>query len=122
MASSNDIDVIYENIDKSNLNKKRKILIVFDNMIANMLNNKKPNPIVSELLIRVRKLNISLLFITQSYFAAPENVRINSTHYFIMKIPKKCEIQQIPLNHSSDIDKDYSNLYKKRNDKPYFLK
>ena len=91
-------------------------------MIANMLNNKKPNPIVSELLIRVRKLNISLLFITQSYFAAPENVRINSTHYFIMKIPKECEIQQIPLNHSSDIDKDYSNLYKKRNDKPYFLK
>ena len=75
-------------------------------MIADMLNNKKLNQIVTELLIRGRKLNISLLFITQSYFAAHKNTRINSTDYFIMKISKKWEIQQIPLNHSSVIDKD----------------
>ena len=61
-------------------NKKRKILTIFDNMIADMLNNKKLNPIVTELFIRCRKLNISLVFITQSYFAVPKNIRLNSTH------------------------------------------
>ena len=77
---SNDADDIYKNIEEYNPNKKRKILIVFD-MIANMLSNKKPNPIVTELFIRGRKLNISLFFITQSYFAVPKNIRLNSTHY-----------------------------------------
>ena len=75
---------------------------------------KKPNPIVTELFIRGRKLNISLVFITQSYLAVPKSIRLNSTHYLIMKIPNKRELQQMPFNHSSDIDfKDFMSLYKK---------
>ena len=69
-----------------------------------MLGNEKLNPVVIELFIRGRKLSISLVFITQSYFAVPKNIRLNSTHYFIMKIPSKRELQQIVNNHSSDID------------------
>ena len=82
---------IYKNIEEYNPTKKRKISIVFDDMITNMLSNKKPNAIVTELYVRVRKLNISIVFITQSYFAVPKNIRLNSTHYFIMKIPKTNE-------------------------------
>ena len=79
-----------------------------------MLSNKKLNPIVTELFIRRRKLNTSLVFISQSYFVAPQNIRLNSTHYFIMKIANRCELQQIASNHSADIDfKDFMNLYKK---------
>ena len=88
----NDMGDIYENIEKYNPNKKRKILIVFDDMIADMLSNKKLKPIETELFIRGRKLNISLVFITQSYFAVPKNIRLNSTHYFIIKIPNKREL------------------------------
>ena len=89
-------------------------------MIADMLSNKKLNPIVTEIFIRGRKLNVSLVFITQSYFAVPKNVRLNSMHYFIMKIPNKRQIQQIAFNHSSDIDfKGFRNLYKKCTTKPY---
>ena len=80
---SNDVDDIY--IEEYNPNKKRKILIFFDYMIADMLSNKKLNPIVTELFFRGRKLNISLAFITKFYFAVPKKIRINSTHYFIMK-------------------------------------
>ena len=81
-------------------------------MIAYMLSNKKFNSTVIELFIRGRKLNISLVFISQSYFAVPKNIRLNSTHYFIMKIPNKQELQQIAFNHPSDIDfQDFMNLY-----------
>ena len=73
-------------------------------MIADMLSNKKLNPIVTELFIRGRKLNISLVFITQSYFAVLKNVRLDSIHYFVMKIPNERKLQQIAFNHSSDID------------------
>ena len=83
------MDDIYKNIKEYNPNEKCKILIVFDEMIADMLSNKKPDPIVTELLIRGRKLKISLICITQSYFAVPKNIGLNSTHYFIIKIPKK---------------------------------
>ena len=69
--------------------KKRKILIVFDYIIAYMFSNKKLNPIVNKLFIRGRKLNISFVFITQSYFTVSKNIRLNSTHYFIIKIPNK---------------------------------
>ena len=79
-------------------------MIVLDDMIADMLNNKKLNPIVTELFIRGRKLNISLVFITQSYFAVPKNIRLHSEHYFIMKISNKQELQQIAFNHSSYIN------------------
>ena len=97
---SNDMDDIYKNIDEYNPNKKRKILFVFDDMIADMLSNKKLNPIVTELFIRGRKLNISLVFITQSYFTVLKYIRLNSANYFVMKIPNKRELQQTAFNHS----------------------
>ena len=85
-----------------------------------MINNNKLNPIVTELLMRGRKLNISIVFITQSYFKVPKYVRLNTTHFFIMKIPNKRELQQIALNHSSDIDlKDFMKIYKKYTKEPY---
>ena len=89
MIHSNDINDIYKSIEEYIQNKKRKILIVFDDMIADMLNNKKLNPIVTELLTTRKKLNISLIFITQSYFVVQKNVWLNSTHYFNIKIPNK---------------------------------
>ena len=89
-------------------------------MIADIPSNKKLNPIVTKLYIRGRKLNISLVFITQSYFAVPINIRLNSTHYFVMKVPNKRELRQISFNHSSDIDFQYfMNLYKNCVEKPY---
>ena len=85
-----------------------------------MINNKKSNSIVTELFIRGRKLNISLVFITQSYFKVPKDVRLNTTHFFIMKVFNKRKRQQIAINHSADIDfKDFVNIYKKCTDKPY---
>ena len=89
-------------------------------MIADMLSKKKFNPIIIELFITDRKLNISFVFITQFYFAVPKNIRLSSTYYFIMKIPNKRELQQIALNHSSGIDfKGFMNLYEKWTAKPY---
>ena len=73
---------VYKNIEEYNLGRERKILIVFDDMIADMINNKKLNPIVTELFIRGRKLNISIVSIMQSYFKVPKDVRLNSTHFF----------------------------------------
>ena len=89
-------------------------------MIADMLSNKDLNPIVTELFITGRKLNISIVFITQSSFSVQENIRINSTHYFIAKIPSRQELLQTAFNHSSDIDfNDFTDLYKKCTEKPY---
>ena len=92
---SNDMDDIYKNIEEYNPYKKRKILIASGNMITDMLSNKKLNPVVTGLFIRGRKLNISLVFIAQFYFAVPKNIRLNSTHYFILKIPNKRELQRL---------------------------
>ena len=69
-------------------------LIVFDGMIAGMISNKKLNPVVTEMFIRGKKLNISIVFITQSYFKVPKDVRLNSTHFFMMKIPNKRELSK----------------------------
>ena len=114
--------LIYENIEEYVINKKRKILIVFDYLIADMLSNKKLNPIVTELFVRGRKLNISFVFITQSYFAVPKNIRLISNNYFVMKISNKIEFQQIAFNQSSDIDfQNFMNLYKKSIAEPYSL-
>ena len=99
MEYSNDMQDVNKNIEDYNSVKKRNILIVFDDMIADMISNNKLNPIVTELFIRGRKLNISIVFITQSYFKVPKDVRLNSTHFFIMKIPNKKELHQIALNH-----------------------
>ena len=101
---SNYVDDIFKNIEEYNPNKKRKILNVFDDMIADMLSNKKLNPVVTELFIRGRKLNIYLVFITQSYSAVPKNIRRNSTHYFIMNFPNNEVLEQIAFNNSSYID------------------
>ena len=95
-------------------------MIVFDDMIADMIRNKKLNSVVTELLIRDRKLNISLVFITQSYFKVPEDVRLNTIHFFIAKISNKRELQQIAINHSSDINtNDFANIYRKCADELY---
>ena len=111
---------VYKNISCYNLNKENKILIVFDDMIANKIHNKKLDSIVTELFIRGRKLNISLVFITQSYFKIPKDVRLNTTHFFFAKISNKRKFQQIAINHSSGINtKDFTNIYKKCTAKPY---
>ena len=112
----------YKNIDHYNPDKENKILIVFDDMIADMINNKKLNSIVTELFIRGRKLNISLVFTTQSYFKVPKDVRLNTTHFFNIKISNKRELQQFAISRTSDIDtKDFINIYKKCINTPYSL-
>ena len=117
---SNYIQDVYKNINDYNPDKENKILIIFDDMIADMIHNKKLNSIVTELFIRGRKLNISLVFITQSYYKVPKDVKLNTTHFFIMKISHKRELQQIAINHSSDKDfKEFINIYKKDTDEPY---
>ena len=120
MEYSNDMQDVYKNIEEYNPEKNRNIPIVFDDMIADMINNKKLNSIVTEFFIRGRKLNISTVFITKSYLKVPKDVRLNSTHFFIMKIPNKRELQRTALNHSSDIDfKDFIKIYKKCTAEPY---
>ena len=111
---------VYKIIDDYNPDKENKMLICFDDIIADMIHNKKLNSIVTELFIRGRKLNISLVFITQSYFKVPKDVMLNTGHLFIAKIPNKRELQQIVINHSSDINtKDFANIYRKYTDEPY---
>ena len=85
---SNDIHDVYKNINNYNPDKENKVMIVFDDMIADMISNKKLNSIVTELFIRCRKLNISLVFISQSYFKVPKDVRNNGTHFFYYDDPK----------------------------------
>ena len=92
---SNDMEAVYKNINEYNQGKKRKILIVFDYMIADVINNKKLNSVAMKLFIRYRKLNIFFVFITQSYFKIPKDVRLNSTHFFTMKIPNKRELNKL---------------------------
>ena len=86
---------IYKNIDDYNLDKENKILIVFDDMIADMIHNKKLNSIVTELFIRGRKLNISLVFITQSYFKVPKDVRLNTTHFLSQRFQAKEDFNKL---------------------------
>ena len=111
---------VYKNIDEYNIDKERKILIVFDDMIADIIKNKNLNLIVTELFIRRRKLNISFVFITQSQFKVPKDVRLNTTHFLISKIPNRRELQQTAINHSSDIStEDFINIYRKCTAEPY---
>ena len=102
------------------IREKNDSIDSFDDMIADMINNKKLDSIVTELFIRGRKLNISIVFITLSYFKVSKDVRLNSTHFFIMKIPNKRELQQTALNHSSDIDfKDFMKIDEKYTNESY---
>ena len=111
---------VYKNLRESNISKRRKILIVFEDIIADLINIKKLNPVATEMFIRDRKLNILIVFITQSYFKVPTDVRQNSTHFFIMKMSNKREVQQIALNHLSDIEfKYFIKIFKKFIAKPY---
>ena len=113
---------VCKNIDEYNIDKECKILIVFDDMIANIINNKKVNSIATKLFIRGRKLNISLVFITQSYFKVSKDFILNTTPFFIAKIPGKRELQQIALNHSWDISTtDFIKIHKKYTAEPYSL-
>ena len=115
---SNNMHKVYKNIDNYNPDKENKILIASDDMTADLINNKKLKSIVTKLFIRGRKFNISLVFISQSYFKVPKDVRNNSTHFFVMKISNKRGLQQIAINHSSDINtKDFIEIYRKCTDK-----
>ena len=108
------------NVNDYDPNRNRKILTVFDDMIADIMTNKKFEAIIKELFIRCRKLNISLALITQCYFSFPKEVRLNSTHYLIIKIHNKRELQIITINHWADIDyKDFMKIYRKRTSEPY---
>ena len=112
----------YKNIEEYNPNRKRKILNVFNDMIADLLSNRKMNPIVNESFFSGSKLNLSLVFIIIFYFAVPKNIRLNVTHYFIINIPNKQELQQTGFNHSKDIDfKEFMNVYKNYTAKPYYF-
>ena len=99
---SNTMHNVYVNIHDYNSSRKRKILIVFDDMIADIMTNRRFQATIKQLFIRCRKLNISLVFIIQSYFSVPKDVRLNSTHYLIMKINNKIELENIAINHSAD--------------------
>ena len=101
---SNAMDYVYNNVDDYNSKRKRKVLIVFDDMIADIMTNKKFQAIIKELFIRCRKLNISVVFITQSCFSVPKEVKLNSRHYLLMKIYNRRELQQTAINHAANID------------------
>ena len=114
------MDDIYDDIKDYNKKRKRKVLIVFDDMISHAMSNKKTQQVLKELFIRRRKLNISLCFLTQSYFSVPKDVRLNCTHYIIFKLSNKRELQNIAINHSADIDyKDFVNIYRNCSKEPY---
>ena len=116
---SNRMDDVYQNIDDFNPSRKIKILIVFDDMIADIMTNKKFQVIIKELFITSRKVSISLVFITQSYFSVPKDVRLNSTHYLIMKINSRKELENIAINHSADVDyNDFVMIYRECTRKP----
>ena len=113
---SNDMQGVYKNIDEYNTENERKMLIGFDEMIADMINYEKLNSVVTDIFITGRKLNISLLFYHTIYFKVPKD----SAHLSIMKIRNKRQLQLNAINHSSDINsKDFIKIYKKCTAEPY---
>ena len=109
---SNSMDDILSNIEDYSIKRKRKILIIFDDMISHVMSDKKAQQILKHLFIRCRKLNISLYFLTHSYFSVPKDLRLNCTHYILFKLNNKRELQNITINHSADIDyKDFITIY-----------
>ena len=94
---SNTTDDVYNNIDDNNPKRKRKLLIVFNDMTADIMTNKRFEAIIKELFIRYSKLKISLVLITQSYFSVPKEVRLNSRHYLMMRIHNKRELKKLLL-------------------------
>ena len=113
IQASDTMDEIYENIEDYNKERKRKVLIVFDDMISHVMSDKKAQQVLKELFIRCRKVNISLCFLTQYYFIVSKDVRLNCIHYIIFKLNNKRELQNIAINHSADIDyKDFRKIYR----------
>ena len=118
---SDTMDDAFENIDEYNTKRKRRILIVFDDMIADIMPNKKFQSLINELFIRCRKLNISIVFNTQFYFKTPKDARLNSAHNVLMKIQSRRELQNIAHDNSGDIDfKDFLKIYKDCTKESYF--
>ena len=109
---SNDMDDVLDNINNYNKNRDKKVLIVFDDMIADIEYNKNFKRIIKELFYRARKINVSIVFITQSYFRALKDARLNSMHYILMKIGNKKELKRIAEEKSGHLDyKDFLKIY-----------
>ena len=117
---SNDMNDVLEDINNYNKNRDKKVLIIFGDMIANITRSEKFKATVKELFIRCRKLNISIVFITQSYFRTPKDARLNSTHYILMKIGNKKELKIIAEEHSVHLDfKEFLKIYNYCTNEPY---
>ena len=116
---SNDMNDVLEDINNYNKKRDKKVLIIFDNMIANIMRSVKFKAIVKELFIRCRKLNISIVFITQSYFRTPKDARLNSTHYILMKIGNKKELKSIAEENSGHLDFKDLKIYNYCTNEPY---
>ena len=109
---SNDMNDVLEYINNYNKNRDKKVLMIFDDLIADIMRSEKFKAIVKELFIRCIKLNISIVFITQSYFRTPKDARLNSTHYILMKIGNKKELKRIAEENSGHLDfKDFLKIY-----------
>ena len=114
------MDDILSHIEDYKKKRRRKVLIVFDHMISHVLPDKKAQKISKDLFIRCRKLSISLCFLTQSYFSAPKDVRLNCTHYILFKLNNTMELQNIAINHSADIDyNDFIKIYRQSTKDPF---
>ena len=117
---SSDMDDVLDNINNYNKNREQKVLIVFDDMIADIEYNKNFKRIIKELFYRARKINVSIVFITQSYFRALKDARLNSTHYILMKIGHKKELKRIAEEKSGHLDyKDFLKMYNYCTKEPY---
>ena len=111
---------LLEDINNYNKNRDKKILIIFDVMITDIMRSEKFKAIVKELFIRCRKLNISIVFIAQSYFRNPKDARLNSNHYILMKIGNKKELKSIAEENSGHLDfKEFLKIYNYCTNEPY---
>ena len=120
MEYSNDMNDVLENINNYNKNSDKKALIIFDDLIADIMRSEKFKAIFKELFIRCRKLNISIVFTTQSYFRTPKDARLSSTHYISMKISNKKELKSIAEENSGHLDfKDFLKIYNYCTKEPY---
>ena len=117
---SSDMNDVLDDVNNYNKNRDKKVLIIFDDMIADIMRSGKFKAIVKELLIRCRKLNISIVFITQSYFRTPKDARLNSTHYILMKIGNKKELKSIAEENLGHLDfRDFLKIYNYCTKEPY---
>ena len=117
---SNDMNNVLDDINNYNENRDKKVLIIFDDMIPDIMRSEKFKAIVKELFVKCRKLNISIVFITQSYFRTPKDARLNSTHYILMKIGNKKELKSRAEENSGHLDfKDFLKIYNYFTKEPY---